>query len=117
MHMQLSLLGSWIDAAVIMSQDQAHYAFVHLFPHDDVFWLEVTVLQDTTGSERDALISELAYAVTRLDRDMWEDTPVQHDVVVCLPKDSSLKEGPGSMIELVSTNWNTSTLYLIKYHR
>ena len=41
MHMQVSLLGSWVDAAVLMSQDQGHYSFIHLFSQDGSFILEV----------------------------------------------------------------------------
>lgn len=88
MHMQMSLLGSWVNAAVIMSNNQEHHAFLHLFMNEGVFILEVTVLnKDMEGSvgERDSLISELAYTITRLDRDMWEDTPVRHEVVVSVP--------------------------------
>lgn len=41
MHTQISLLGSWVDAAVVMSQDQQFFGFLHLFPHNDEFVLEV----------------------------------------------------------------------------
>eukprot|EP00026_Physarum_polycephalum_P000536 Phypoly_transcript_00537.p1 GENE.Phypoly_transcript_00537~~Phypoly_transcript_00537.p1 ORF type:complete len:1451 (+),score=177.67 Phypoly_transcript_00537:50-4354(+) len=90
MHMQVTLLGSWVDAVVLMNQDQSHYAFVHLFSQEGSFILEVTVMQDNTSQTsanivRDSLISELAYAITRLNRDMWEDRPVKHEVVICVP--------------------------------
>lgn len=42
--------------------------------------------QPSKDHTRDALVSELAYSIVRLDRDMWgEDVqyvPVQHDIVV-----------------------------------
>ena len=42
---------------------------------------------------REALISDLAYAITRLDRDMWEDKPVKHEVIICLPSDQLRTSG------------------------
>lgn len=89
----MSLLGSWVDATVVMNQNQDTYAFMHLFMKDGAFLLEVTVLQDQriVDGKRDSLISELAYAITRLDRDMWEDNPVKHEVLVCLPLTGSPK--------------------------
>lgn len=41
MHMQVSLLGSWIDAAVVMSPNHSHYGFIHLFSTEGTFILEV----------------------------------------------------------------------------
>lgn len=51
----------------------------------------MTVLQDKKTEPtqlksrfhtREALISELAYAIARLDRDMWEDTTADHDIII-----------------------------------
>ena len=43
MHMQMCLLGSWVDAGVVMSQDQGHHGFLHLFPKDGCYVLEVSI--------------------------------------------------------------------------
>lgn len=44
MHVQMSLLGSWVDAAVIMNHDQLHFGFMNLFSFDEEFVLEVLFL-------------------------------------------------------------------------
>lgn len=41
MHMQLLLLGSWVDAVVIMNQEQEQYGFLKFFSRDGSFILEV----------------------------------------------------------------------------
>eukprot|EP00026_Physarum_polycephalum_P002251 Phypoly_transcript_02256.p1 GENE.Phypoly_transcript_02256~~Phypoly_transcript_02256.p1 ORF type:complete len:947 (+),score=114.19 Phypoly_transcript_02256:323-2842(+) len=102
-----------------MSQDQSHYGFLHLFSHGGAFLLEVTVVQDIekalddTKNGRDSLISELAYAITRLDRDMWEDTPVQHDVILCLPATPRTDTIPEQKTELPDLPTLPTTIELV----
>lgn len=95
MHLRVSILASWVDAAVLMSQDQSQFSFLRLYnnENDEGFSLEVSVLQEegfagatskfSHSHTREALISELAYTITRLDRDMWkEECPPKHEVIL-----------------------------------
>lgn len=103
MHVRLRLLKSWVDAAIVMGRHGGECAFIH-FPSPEEFCLEVNFKKSVllkinvitqihvkvevmSANDQDPLISELAYMVSKLHRDMYSsvqtgEIALQHFVVI-----------------------------------